>query len=132
MESVNRASAPRMFAACVVLATCVGSAGAADDGATARKLATNHCGVCHTFGDGEPARQGPNLFGVLDRPAGTVAGFAYSAAFVKALRGKPWTPELLDRWLTDPQSVAPGAVMLYRQDDPDRRALLVRFLESLR
>jgi cytochrome c len=108
-----------------------GSAGAQDELAAAQKLALNHCGVCHTFAAGEPVRQGPNLHGVVGRGAGTVEGFAYSAGFRKGLAGKTWDAALLDRWLADPQAVAPGTVMLYKQDDPDNRALLVRFLESL-
>lgn len=105
---------------------------AQDDIAAGRKLALNHCGVCHTLKAGEPARQGPPLFGVYGRAAGSVAGFAYSAPFTAALGGKAWDAEQLDRWLADPQAVAPGTVMLYRQDDPDKRALVIRFLETLR
>lgn len=108
-----------------------GSAMAQDDLAAAKKLAFNHCGVCHTFDAGEPARQGPNLHGVLGRTAGTVEGFTYSDGFRKSLAGKSWDAALLDRWLADPQAVAPGTVMLYKQDDADQRALLIRFLESL-
>lgn len=120
-----------------VAATALGMAAfanpcsAQDELATARKLALNHCGVCHTFQAGEPVRQGPNLSGVLTRAAGTADGFAYSDGFRKALAGKHWDATLLDRWLADPQSVAAGTVMLYRQDDPEKRGLLIRFLESL-
>lgn len=104
---------------------------ATDDLAAAKKLALNHCGVCHTFEAGEAVRQGPNLWGVMTRSAGTAEGFNYSDGFRKALGGKRWDAVLLDRWLTDPQAVAAGTVMLYRQDDADKRALLIRFLESL-
>ncbi len=105
---------------------------AQDDLAAARKLALNQCGVCHVFKAGEPNRQGPGLFGVVGRAAGSMAGFTYSEAFTKALGGKTWDVSALDRWLTDPQAIAPGTVMLYRQDDPDKRAALIRYLESLR
>lgn len=132
MRSAIHRPTLRALLAGAALTTGAATVHAADDAAAARKLGTNHCGVCHAFAEGEPARQGPNLFGVLDRPAGGVADFAYSPAFVKSVKGKPWTPEQLDRWLADPQSVAPGTVMLYRQDDEDKRALLIRFLESLR
>lgn len=108
-----------------------GSTFAQDDLAAAKKLAFNHCGVCHTFNASEPARQGPNLHGIVGRGAGMVEGFAYSDAFRKALAGKTWDAALLDRWLADPQAVAPGTVMLYKQDDEDKRALLIRFLDSL-
>jgi cytochrome c len=114
-----------------LLLACVLPAVAQDDLAAARRLALNHCGVCHSFGEGEPARQGPNLRGVMARPAGSAAGFAYSDGFRNAVAGRNWDAELLDRWLADPQAVAPGTVMLYRQDDPEKRALLARFLEAL-
>lgn len=104
----------------------------ADDAAAAKKLALNHCGACHSFDAGQPHRQGPNLHGVLDRKAGEAPGFKFSDAFLKALGGKPWDAALLDRWLADPQAVAPGTVMLYRQDDPEKRTALVQFVESLR
>lgn len=113
------------------LLAMAGPATAEDELATAKKLALNHCGVCHTFEAGEAVRQGPNLWGVLTRGAGKAEGFAYSDGFRKALGGKSWDAALLDRWLTDPQSVAAGTVMLYKQDDPEKRALLIRFLESL-
>lgn len=108
-----------------------GTALANDDLAVAKKLALNHCGVCHTFEAGEAVRQGPNLWGVLTREAGTADGFTYSDGFRKALGGKRWDAALLDRWLADPQSVAAGTVMLYKQDDAEKRAALIRFLESL-
>jgi cytochrome c len=114
-----------------LLLACALPASAQDDLAAARRLALNHCGVCHSFGEGEPARQGPNLHGVTSRPAGSAEGFAYSDGFRKAVAGRKWDAELLDRWLADPQAVAPGTVMLYRQDDPEKRAQLARFLESL-
>jgi cytochrome c len=114
-----------------ILLAMAGPATAQDELAAAKKLALNHCGVCHTFEAGEAVRQGPNLWGVLSRGAGKAEGFAYSDGFRKALGGKSWDTALLDRWLTDPQSVAAGTVMLYKQDDPEKRALLIRFLESL-
>ena len=119
------------IAALAGTAIATGSAIAEDDLAAAKKLALNHCGVCHTFEAGEPARQGPNLHGVVGRVAGSAEGFVYSDGFRKGVGGKTWDPALLDRWLTDPQSVAPGTVMLYGQNDPEKRALLIRFLESL-
>jgi len=123
-----RAAASIAFAGALNVAT---PAIAQDDEAAARKLAVDHCGVCHAFNEGEPTRQGPNLHGVFGRAAGRVDGFAYSDGFRKALDGKAWDATSLDRWLTDPQLMAPGSVMLYMQDDADKRALIVRFLETL-
>jgi cytochrome c len=88
------------------------------------------CGTCHTVDPTAPPRQGPNLHKVVGRPAGTVKGFKYSAAFVKAAPGITWTPDMIDKWITDPQQVVPGAVMLYHQSDADKRQLIIGFLKS--
>ena len=90
------------------------------------------CGVCHVAAaDGAP-RQGPNLFGVVGRAAGGVADFKYSPAFTKGSAGIMWDEATLDRWLADPQSVIPGAVMLYKQADPEKRHLVIEYLKTRR
>ena len=38
---------------------------------------------------------------------------------------------MLDAWLTDTIAVAPKAQMVYFQDDPEVRAMLIAFLVSL-
>jgi len=96
------------------------------------RLAQSSCVQCHTFGKGEPAGAGPNLYGLLGRPAGSAAGFAYSTPFLAALKGKSWDDALIERWLTDTQTVAPGSGMIYFQDDPQKRAELVKYLASLK
>lgn len=88
------------------------------------------CGTCHTVDPKAPPRQGPNLHGVVGRPAGTLKGFKYSAAFLKANAGQPWTAERIDKWITDPQQMAPGTVMLYHQSDADKRQLIIKFLQA--
>jgi cytochrome c len=69
------------------------------------------CQACHTFGKGEPNRVGPNLWGIVDRPKASEAGFNYSDA-MKSQKGK-WTPEDLDVYLTNPQKVVPGTKMTF-------------------
>jgi cytochrome c len=101
------------------------TAAPAADGAT---LALNHCGTCHSFTAGDAPRQGPNLHGVIGRRAGTLPGFAYSAGFAHAKFS--WDAAHLDAWLSDPQSVIPSAVMLYRQPDPATRRLIIGWLEE--
>ena len=57
-------------------------------------------------------------------------GFKYSPAFVKAAPGITWTADMIDKWITDPQQVIPGAVMLYHQSDPDKRQLIIGYLKT--
>ena len=95
---------------------------------SARQQFLKSCGTCHTAVKGEPNRQGPNLFGVYGRPAGSLASFIYS----DALRGGRWVwnePEL-DRWIENAQEAHPGTFMTYSQSDPDKRALIIAFLKS--
>ena len=104
---------------------------AADDLTAARELTIRQCSQCHTFEKGDKHGQGPNLFGLVGREAGSAPGFVYSEGFKEALKGQIWDTALLERWLTDTLSVAPRAQMVYFQDDPKVRAKLIRYLESL-
>lgn len=102
----------------------------ADDLSAAEAQFKKSCGTCHVAEAGAGPRQGPNLFGVVGRAAGSVEGFNYSPAFVAAKSGIVWDEQTLDRWLTDPQAVIPGAVMPYKQADPDKRRLVIEYLET--
>jgi len=93
-------------------------------------LFANQCGVCHSLNPADPPRQGPLLKGVFGRKAGSLSGFKYSAGFATA--GFIWDEPHLDRWLTDPQSLIPGAVMLYKQADPKIRLTIIQYLKEQR
>jgi len=109
------------------LSAMAGPSGAADD--PGAKLFLNHCGTCHTIDPAAPARQGPNLHGVLQRKAGTLDGFKYSAGLKAA--GWQWTPEQLDLWLTDPKALVPDTLMsVYKQKDAEKRKLIVDYLTA--
>ncbi|HWT99094.1 MAG TPA: hypothetical protein VN229_15810 [Terriglobales bacterium] len=145
MPSLIRSSAARiagsqrpykLLAAVVTVALLLGgphaSTGArADDSADPGALQfKKSCGTCHTTDPKAPLRQGPNLHGVVGRPAGSLKGFKYSPAFVKAAPGITWTADMIDKWITNPQQVIPGTVMLYHQDDPDKRQLIIGYLQK--
>jgi cytochrome c len=110
------------------------SLGSADsiDLPTAEAQFKKSCGTCHVATPDAPPRQGPSLFGVVGRKAGSVAGFKYSAAFVAGESAIVWDEAVLDRWLADPQSVIPGSVMLYKQADPEKRRLVIEYLKTRR
>jgi cytochrome c len=97
-----------------------------------QRLAQSACAQCHSFVRGEGHGVGPNLFGVIGRPAASVEGFAFSKPYLDTMKGKTWDRALLDRWLTDAQAVAPGSGMVYFQDDPKKRTALIEYLQSLK
>ena len=97
--------------------------------AAAGEKAFAKCKACHKV-DGSNAT-GPHLDGVVGRNHGAVAGFGYSDA-MKALSGEPWTPEALDKFLTNPRGAIPGNKMSFAgMPKAEERANLVKYLESL-
>lgn len=96
------------------------------DGAT---LFKQQCATCHTTNLTDPARQGPSLFSIVGRRAGTVEGFHYSAGFAKA--DFVWDEAKIDAWITNPQEMIPGTIMAYRQAKPETRAAIIAYLREL-
>ena len=88
------------------------------------------CGTCHAIEAGAGPRQGPNLWGVYGRKAGTLDGFKYSDALKSA--DWVWDDAHLDKWIENAQAMRPGVVMPYRQADPEKRAKVVEFLKTLK
>jgi len=95
---------------------------AAGNSATGRML-YQACTGCHSLDDNDV---GPKHRGVVGRKAGTVPGYAYSAALKGS--GLTWTPANLDRWLTNPQKLVPGAKMYFSIANPKQRADIIAYL----
>jgi cytochrome c len=91
-------------------------------------LFARQCGTCHVASAKDEPRQGPNLWGVIGRKAGTYPGFKYSGAY--AASNITWSAETLDRYLTNPQAMIPGSVMAYRQANPEIRAAIIGWLKE--
>lgn len=64
------------------------------------------CAACH---NDQPEALGPNLKGVVGRPAGSLDDFRYSPAMQHA--GFAWTPDNLKAYLHDPQAKVKGNKM---------------------
>lgn len=88
----------------------VGPAVAGDPG-HGEAVFTQQCAVCHSAARGGPTLVGPNLFGVVGRPAGALKGFTYSAAMKST--GFAWSSEKLHEYLAAPSSTVPGNHMPY-------------------
>jgi len=83
------------------------------------------CMGCHSLDDNDV---GPKHRGVVGRKAGTVPGYAYSNALKAS--GIVWDPASLDRWLTNPQVLVPGAKMFFSIPDPQKRADIISYLTT--
>jgi len=88
------------------------------------------CAACHTFTKGGPNRVGPNLYGVVNRPKASEAGFAYSDALKK--KGGNWTIDDLSAFLISPRTFAPGTKMTFvGLPKGSERADVIAYLNSL-
>jgi cytochrome c len=92
-------------------------------------LFKQQCALCHTTNASDPPRQGPTLFNIVGREAGTALGFRYSAGFANAKF--KWDEQKLNQWLVDPQAMIPGAIMPYRQARSELRMAIVSYLKEL-
>jgi cytochrome c len=121
----------RMVLASMAVMLATGHA-CADGKLSGERLFRQQCAACHSFVQGDDNRQGPNLFGVVGRPPGQIAGFDYSPAFKKSMTDKTWSDDLLNAWLMEPQNVVPQTMMLYKQDDPQVRLAIIEYLKTLK
>jgi cytochrome c len=87
------------------------------------------CRACHQIGPGAKIAVGPVLSGVVGRKAGTYPGYTYSPANKDS--GIVWTPEELDKYLTNPQVVVPKTKMIFPGlKDEQKRKDVIAFLQT--
>jgi cytochrome c len=121
----------RLLPALALLAFGFAPAAQAQDAAAGQRV-FNQCRACHTIDAGGRNGVGPNLHGVVGRPAGSIQGFRYSANMRQlADGGLTWTTENLNRYLTNPKDLVPQGSMAFagvRNDE--QRANLIAYLEA--
>ena len=111
-----------------LMVVLIGSARA--DGDAARGAARfQDCAACHKLEAGNN-NVGPSLHGIFERKAGALSDFRYSPAMKRS--GISWTPESLDKFITDPQAMVPANRMPYAgMANPGDRADLIAYLQKM-
>lgn len=90
------------------------------------------CAVCHVINPGSTALLAPPLNDVIDRKAATHTGFEYSEIMrLAGQRGLVWTKEALYYFLDRPEQFIPGTYMAFAGLEPQERADVIAYLESL-
>jgi len=98
----------------------------ADDVKAGKAVFKKKCKVCHRIGKN---KTGPNLAGVVGRPAGQVEGFKYS----KAMRtsGLTWDEATLDTYLKKPRGLVKKTKMAFAGLKKAKdRAAVIAYLKS--
>ena len=86
------------------------------------------CAPCHKLEAGVN-NVGPSLHGIFTRKAGEIADFRYSPAMKRS--GIVWTPETLEKFISDPQAMVPGNRMPYAgMAGASDRADLIAYLQN--
>lgn len=102
-----------------------GTAVVAGDPDRGKVVFEKRCTGCHAL---TQDREGPQLLGAYGRTAGTVSGFDYSEELKKS--HIVWNEQTLDRWLTDPQTMVPGADMDFFVAKSNERAEVIQYLKQ--
>ena len=86
------------------------------------------CAACHKLEAGVN-NVGPSLHGIFARKAGEIADFRYSPAMKKS--GIAWTPQTLEKFITEPQVMVPANRMPYAgMASAADRADLIAYLQK--
>ena len=90
-----------------------------------QELFEKRCGGCHAL---DRDKEGPRLGGVYGRAAASVASFQYSTALQQSKI--TWTSQTLDKWLTDPEKLAPDNDMAFHVESPGERLEIISYLKQ--
>ena len=121
------------FGAVVVggISLAIAEAAPQADPAAGQSVFSQKCASCHTVtADLAHGLLGPNLVGVVGRPAGTMAGWDFSPALKESK--VTWTEENLNKWLTDSTAFAPGAQMDLKVPSRIEREDVIAYLKTLK
>ena len=89
------------------------------------------CSVCHSVQKTGGGIEGPNLIGVVGRPAGSQPDFTKYSMALKASK-LTWSVQTLNKFLINPGEMVPVTFMPMQIPDNKTRADVVAFLASLK
>ncbi|EJM08493.1 cytochrome c2 [Pseudomonas sp. GM24] len=102
---------------------------AAGDPEVGAKIFPRLCGGCHQVGESARPGFGPQLNGIIGRPAGTSENYVYSDAMKNS--GVTWDRETLIAYLKDPKGVVPGTRMIFwGLSDEEKLDNLLAYLQT--
>jgi len=124
------ASHPALRALLLGAAALLGAASLhADDASKGAAVFSSECSGCHSVMQGKN-KMGPSLFGVVGRPAGSIAGFSYSDGMKAS--AIVWQEDTLQRYLENPAETVHGCRMPYPGlKDVALRYAVIAYLETL-
>ena len=127
LRRMSRGSVVAVLVMGWMLASPMLHAGDASAGADVFKA---ECAECHSPKEGKN-KKGPSLFGIVGRPAGSIADYNYSDALKQA--HWTWTADKLHDYLSQPAKKAnPGTKMKYDGlDDARQLEDLITYLGTL-
>lgn len=103
---------------------------AAGDPVAGKKVAKK-CTICHTLTKDGIQKLGPNLYDILDKPAGKVAGYKYSDAMLNS--GLTWNATTFTDFITKPKKFVKGTKMGFKGvRKASQRADLLAYFNTLR
>jgi cytochrome c len=114
-----------IFAAAVVL-IATSTAVVAGDATKGKKIAKK-CTACHTLNKGGKNRLGPNLYGIINKPAASVKGYRYSKAMKSAKI--VWNEAAFTEFVTKPKKFIKRTKMSFAgiKNAEQRRDLIAYF-----
>jgi cytochrome c len=127
----------RIVGLCWLGAVALGALGGpafAEGDATKGKAAFAKCGICHQVGSGAKTLVGPELNNVFGRKAASIPDYPYSPGMKKlGEQGFVWTPENIDKWISNPKAMIPDSPMALAfagVDDAAERADIIAYLQT--
>lgn len=120
-----------ILAPAILLVPALSAADPAPDIEHGKATFQTMCGVCHAVQTTGGPVEGPNLVGVVGRPAGSQPNFGKYSDALKA-SNIDWTVETLDKFLQSPMQMVPGTFMPMLIPDDKTRADVVAYLSTLK